>query len=136
MGRGVADPAEVAMVLVVDDDILIVEVLRKWLEKEGFDVGVCHDGQAAYEALRASRCDCMLLDVHMPLIGGVELLLLMQAEGIQVPTIVMAGSGDYDEEEMKQFQNVVAYLPKPFEMQHMIDTVRGVTGTRIPVTEQ
>lgn len=122
------------MVLVVDDDLLIVEVLRKWLEQEGFDVAVCHDGQAAYEVLKASPCDCMLLDIHMPLLNGVELMLLMQAEDIHVPTIVMAGRGDFDENEMKQFENVVAYLRKPFEMRDMIDTVRSASSGNATVT--
>jgi FixJ family two-component response regulator len=52
----------------------------------------------------------------------------MQAEDIRVPTVVMAGRGDFDENEMKQFENVVAYLRKPFEMRDMIDAVKSASA--------
>ena len=114
------------MILVVDDDMVISEVLRKWLEGEGFDVTTCSDGQQAYDKLKEDGVECMILDINMPLINGVELLLLMQAEGIDVPTVVMAGFDDFDEKEMKQFGNVVRFFPKPFEMEEMVRTVKSV----------
>lgn len=111
------------MVLVVDDDVLVVEVVRKWLEREGYRVETCQNGQEAFGKLRAADCQCMLLDIRMPLINGVELLLLMQSEGIRVPTIVIAGFKDFDEKEMKSFANVVAFLPKPMDMKRLMETV-------------
>lgn len=112
------------MILIVDDDVLILEVVRKWLERSGFDVESCSDGQKAYEKLQSANCQAMLLDINMPVVNGVELLLLMQTDGIEVPTVVMAGFSDFDEKEMKQFGNVVAYLQKPFEMEKMVGLVR------------
>ena len=55
---------------------------------------------------------------------GKTVLLRHWAEGIDVPTIVMAGSGDYEETELKQFSNVVAFMPKPFELKHMVASVK------------
>lgn len=115
------------MVLIVDDDVMIVEVLRRWLEREGYTVDVCPNGQEAFAKLRAGRTyDCMLLDVNMPVISGVELLLLMQSEGMEVPTIVMAGFGDFEEKEMKEFGSVVRFMAKPFAMQDMVAAVRQI----------
>jgi DNA-binding response OmpR family regulator len=113
------------MILVVDDDQRIIEALRESLTREGYTVKTAHDGLEAFGHLRAPECKCMLLDINMPRINGVELLLLMQSEGIKVPTIVMAGFEDFDEKEMKQFSNVVKYLHKPFEMKDMLKAIRA-----------
>jgi DNA-binding response OmpR family regulator len=112
------------MVLVVDDDKNIVDVLRAALKGEGYTVQTASDGVEAYEHLKAPDCRCLLLDMNMPRINGAELLMLMQTEGISVPTIVMAGFDDFEERELKQFGNVSKYLHKPFEMEDMLEAVR------------
>ena len=112
------------MILVVDDNQALVDVLRVILTKEGYRVETAGNGVEAFAHLRSPDCKCMLLDVNMPKINGAELLLLMQAEGIHVPTIVMAGFEDFDAREMKQFGNVVALMRKPFEVGDMLDAIR------------
>jgi DNA-binding NtrC family response regulator len=111
------------MILVVDDEPDMRKVLSRSLVHHGYRVETASDGAEAYELLKSPDCKCMLLDINMPRINGVELLLLMQAEDIHVPTIVMAGFDDYDEEEMKQFANVVTLLPKPFQLDDALDAI-------------
>lgn len=111
------------MVLVVDDNPDIVKALRTILERTGYRVETAADGVAAYEKLKMPDCKCMLLDVNMPKINGIELLLLMQAEDIEVPVILMAGFKDFDDEEMKQFPNVRAFLAKPFSLGDMLNAI-------------
>jgi DNA-binding response OmpR family regulator len=113
------------MILVVDDDPGIVELLRTALADEGYRVETAHDGAEAYTRVKSPDCKCMLLDVHMPHLNGIELLLLMQAESIHVPTILMAGFKDFDEKEMKQFENVVRFVPKPFKLDHVLRVIRA-----------
>jgi DNA-binding NtrC family response regulator len=112
------------MILVVDDDQTIVETLRSMLEREDYAVMTAADGFEAHELLREHECKCMILDVIMPKLNGIELLLLMQAEEIIVPTIVMAGFEDFEDQEMHQFSNVVAFYPKPFRLEDILETVR------------
>ena len=112
------------MILVVDDEKAITSALKTVLTSEGFEVCTAAHGGEAYDILKKNDCDCVLLDVNMPEINGIELLILLQAEGIHVPTIVMATFGDFSEMEMKQFESVVAYLPKPFEMSQMVEKIR------------
>jgi len=115
---------EQTMILVVDDDKEIVEVLRQALKKEGYTVETASNGVQAYERVKSPDCKCMLLDINMPKINGVELLVLMQAEGIKVPTIVMASFSDFDEKEMKQFSSVVKFFSKPFKLDNVIKVIR------------
>jgi DNA-binding NtrC family response regulator len=115
-------------VLVVDDDKLIVDALRALLEGEGYPVKTAANGTEAYNLIKTQPAGCMLLDVNMPHISGVELLLLMQTEDIRIPTILMAGFRDFSEHEMKNFTNVVKFLPKPFALDDMLDAVRAHTA--------
>jgi DNA-binding NtrC family response regulator len=112
------------MILVVDDNKDLARMLQLALEQEGYRVETAADGALAYSHVKAPDCKAMLLDVHMPHINGVELLLLMQAEGIHVPTILMAGFDDFDEKEMKQFANVVKFMKKPFAVDEMVHAIR------------
>jgi len=112
------------MVLVVDDDKVIAEALRALLAQEGYTVKAVHNGGEAYAYARSPDCRCMLLDINMPHINGIELLLLLQSEGVKLPTIVMAGTGDFSGTEMKQFANVRKFLHKPFNMDEMLKTVK------------
>jgi len=115
------------MILVVDDDQRIVKLLRHVLELKGYTVETAANGGEAYGLVKSPDCKCMVLDINMPAINGIELLLLMQTEGISVPTIVMAGFDGYNEDEMKEFANVVRFLPKPFEMDDLLDAVEEHT---------
>jgi DNA-binding NtrC family response regulator len=115
---------EVRMILVVDDDASIANLLKTALEVEGYRVVTAADGVQAYQAVKSPQCRCMVLDVLMPRINGIELLMLIQAENIQVPTIVMAGFGDFQEVELKEFSNVVKFLHKPFDLDVLLQAVR------------
>ena len=112
------------MILVVDDDPGIVSLLGHALGRHGYRVETACDGADAYKHLRSPDCKCILLDINMPRISGVELLLLMQAEGIHIPTIMMAGLSDFDEAEMKQFENVVALIQKPFDLNVVLKVIK------------
>jgi len=112
------------MILVVDDEPDLRKVLSRTLTHHGYRVETARDGAEAFEFLKAPDCKCMLLDINMPRINGVELLLLMQAEDIHIPTIVMAGFDDYGEEEMKQFTNVATLLHKPFQLDAVLEAIK------------
>jgi DNA-binding NtrC family response regulator len=112
------------MILVVDDDKVLTQLMRTLLENAGYEVRVANDGETAYQQLKDPKCKAMLLDIRMPGISGAELLMLMAADGIKVPVIVMAGFPDFDEEEMKQFPNVKRLFHKPLYPEEVLAAVR------------
>lgn len=114
------------MILVVDDDKVLTQLLRRLLEGAGYQVEVANSGEEAYTLMQKENCKCMLLDIRMPGINGAELLMLMTADKIKIPVIVMAGFPDYDEEEMKQFPNVKRLFHKPLYPEEMLDAVREI----------
>jgi DNA-binding response OmpR family regulator len=118
------------MILVVDDDHTIVQLLRDLLEKEKYEVRTAHDGAAAYGQVKDAKCKGVILDMMMPKINGAELLMLMAAERVTVPVIVIAGSPDFDQEEMKQFPNVKKLIHKPFYPEDVVAAVRQHFGKK------
>lgn len=118
------------MILVADDDKVLTRLLRKLLEDSGFQVEIANDGKEAYTHLRNPLCKCLLLDMRMPGVNGAELLMLMTAEGIKTPVIVMAAFPDFEEEELKQFPNVKRLFQKPFYPEEMLDAIHSIVGVR------
>lgn len=112
------------MILVVDDDKALTKMLHDVLTEEGYEVRTANSGETAYDHIRDPKCKCVLLDMRMPGINGAELLMLMAADKIKLPVIVMAGFPDFDEAELKQFPNVRRLFQKPFYPEDMLDAVR------------
>ena len=112
------------MILVVDDDKVLTKLLRQLLEEAGYKVNVANNGEEAYAHLRDDSCRGMLLDMRMPGINGAELLMLMTAENIDIPVIVMAAFPDFEEDELKQFPNVKRLFHKPFYPEEMLAAVK------------
>jgi DNA-binding NtrC family response regulator len=112
------------MILVVDDDKVLTQLLKTLLEEAGYEVRTAFNGEEAYQHLRDPKCKGMLLDIRMPGVNGAELLMLMAAEGIAVPVIVMAGFPDFDEDELKQFPNVKKLFHKPLYPEDVLAAVR------------
>ena len=79
---------------IVDDDDAVRDSMRALLESLGFEV---HDYASAKDFLAHRGADsnsCLLLDLHMPVMSGIDLLEHMQARGPKLPTIVITGRSD------------------------------------------
>ena len=116
------------MILVVDDDPHVSHFLADALAGDGYDVVRAGDGVEAYEHVRRADCRLMLLDIQMPRINGIELLLAMTHDGIKVPTIVMTGLQEVEENVVKQFPGVVSFLRKPFTFTELEEQVWRMLG--------
>lgn len=114
------------MILVVDDDKVLTQLLKRLLEDSGYSVLVANNGEEAYHEMKGPGCECVLLDIRMPGISGAELLMLMAAERVSVPVIVLSGFPDYDEKEMKEFANVKRFYHKPLYPEEILQAVREV----------
>lgn len=112
------------MILIVDDDHAITKILSEVLTKAGYAVRQAANGEEAYAVLKEASCKGVLLDMLMPGINGAGLLMLMAAEGIRLPVVVMAGSPDFTADELADFPNVVAVVKKPFYPEQIVELVR------------
>jgi DNA-binding response OmpR family regulator len=112
------------MILVVDDSGALVESIAGNLERLGYSVESAMNGVDAFRHLRDPRCKLMLLSMNLPRLNGAELLILMGAEDIEVPVIVMASQDDLSADEMADFPDVVDFIRKPFPMDELVEKVQ------------
>ena len=109
--------------LIVDDEIHAREELEALLKETGeFQVvGKCANGLEAIQAVKLHRPDVLFLDIQMPVIGGFEVLSMIEDE--LMPTVVFVTA--YDEYALKAFdENALDYLLKPVERTRLARTVQ------------
>lgn len=113
-------------VLVVEDDEFISSIYEKKLIVEGYDVRLAKDGEEALKMMREARPDVVLLDLLMPVKGGVETLVEMRADERLKDIRVAVLSNLSDDEEMDRTKElgVVEYLVKAnLSVQELADKV-------------
>ncbi len=120
-----AASARSPLVLVVDDEPPIVELVRGYLEREGFEVLSAPDGPAGLELARTSSPDVLVLDVMLPGLDGVEVcrqlrifsdayVLMLTARGEEIDRVVGLSVGADD------------YLVKPFSPRELVARVKAL----------
>lgn len=110
------------LVYIVDDDEAVRDSIRLLLESSGF---AAHDFASADLFLKSETADmgCLLLDLHMPGISGLELLRLLRSRGTRRPVIVVSGRRDPVQDAEVWAAGASALLSKPFDDQQLLDVV-------------
>lgn len=81
-------------ILVAEDDPASVELLQAYLESKGYTVGAAPDGNRALEMAASGDFDLLILDVHMPLYGGQEVLQMLRKRLLAHPIKIIALTAD------------------------------------------
>jgi DNA-binding response OmpR family regulator len=112
-------------VLVVDDDPVIVELLRVNFEIEGFEVVSAADGWQGLDRVRADRPDVVLSDIMMPHMDGLEFVTRLKAdrETQSVPVILLSAKAQNVEVQLGMDAGADDYVTKPFDPLELIDRV-------------
>jgi FixJ family two-component response regulator len=119
-----------ATVIVVDDDTSIRRALRRQLQILGFSV---LDFQSAEEFLASefpTGDACLLLDVYMPGMSGIELCRSLAGSGRHLPTVLISGRDDDQTRQMMRKANPVASLLKPFDEKKLLSAIRKALRKR------
>ena len=117
-------------VLIADDEQNIVISVEFLMRREGFEVSVAHDGEAALERIRADKPDLVLLDVMMPKKSGFEVCEALRADPAQAGLrIVMLTAKGRDTEVAKGLAiGADAYVTKPFSTKDLVAQVKTMLG--------
>jgi FixJ family two-component response regulator len=108
---------------VVDDDPSVLKALGRLLRASGFEVATFTSGAEFLESLKTQVPDCLVLDVHMPSLGGLDVQAALLARGFHVPVIFITAYDDKGMRERALEQGAVAFLRKPLTEQMLLAAI-------------
>ena len=118
-------------VLVVEDDTDIAGVLRRSLDKEGYDVRVAGDGEAALDQAGVFSPDAVVLDLGLPKLDGVEVCRRLRTDG-DVPILILTARDALEARVEGLDAGADDYLVKPFEREELLARMRALLRRRPP----
>ncbi len=117
--------------LVVEDDTDIAGVLRRSLDKEGYDVRVARDGESALDEAGVFEPDAVVLDLGLPRLDGVEVCRRLRDDG-DVPILILTARDALDARVEGLDSGADDYLVKPFERDELLARLRALLRRRPP----
>lgn len=117
--------AETSPILVVDDDAKIVQLVRTYLEREGFAVITATDGPAALVAFRDRRPRLVVLDVMLPTLDGVAITRIVREES-DVPILMLSARGATADRVLGINEGADDYMAKPFSPAELVSRVKAI----------
>jgi len=118
-------------VLVVEDDTDIAGVLRRSLDKEGYDVRVAPDGETAIDEAGVFEPDAVVLDLGLPRLDGVEVCRRLRDDG-DVPILILTARDALEARVEGLDSGADDYLVKPFERDELLARLRALLRRRPP----
>jgi len=107
-------------VLVVDDDRRMVKTVCDILKVKGYETLEAYTGEEAVEMVRAGGPDCVLMDIKMPGIGGVEALSMIKGLSPELPVVLMSAYATEEMVEEARRQGAYSVLTKPIDVQMVL----------------
>ncbi|MCA9426277.1 MAG: response regulator [Candidatus Omnitrophica bacterium] len=122
----VAGPEERMEILVVDDDELTQDAMKRVLEREGYRATTVEGGKKALQTLENFTPNLVLLDMHMPEMNGPRTLKEIKKYWPHLPVVIMTSNPRSELVEEALSLSPVTLLAKPCKRQQLLDTVRGI----------
>ena len=112
-------------ILVVEDDRNISDLIRMYLDKEGFEVRIAYDGGKAVEEFEKQKPDLVLLDIMLPVLDGWGVCAKIR-EKAKTPIIMLTAKGDVGDRITGLEMGADDYIVKPFEMKELMARINAV----------
>ncbi|TPI25030.1 response regulator transcription factor [Mesorhizobium sp. B3-2-1] len=125
---GIADSP---VVILIDDDAAVRDALEELLNSVGIDTISFSSGQEVLDATLPDRPGCLVLDVRMPGLSGLDLQHLLATKGIRTPIVFLTGHGDIAMSVKAIKAGAVDFLTKPVRDQTFLDAVSTAIATDV-----
>jgi DNA-binding response OmpR family regulator len=112
-------------ILMVDDDVEFVQMMREYLEPEGFAVESAHDYDSGLQAARQQKHSLVVLDVMLPGGSGFDLLRALRKES-KIPVLLLTGRGEAIDRIVGLEIGADDYLPKPADPRELTARIRAI----------
>ena len=118
------------VIAVVDDDALFLQSVGRVLRLSGYRAALFSSGQEFLTALPSVSPKCVVLDVHMPAMGGLELQDRLRAEGSHVPIIFVTAYDTAQTRERAGQPDSYGVLLKPFRLEELLSAIRAALASQ------
>ena len=122
-----------AKILVVDDDLRLRELLKRYLSENGYAVHAVPDGEAMNRSRTRERYDLLVLDLMMPGEDGLTICRRLRGAGDAVPIIMLTAKGDEIDRIVGLEMGADDYLPKPFNPRELLARIQAVLRRQAPL---
>lgn len=122
-------------ILVIDDERAIRKVLNEILTFEGFVVEEAQDGAEGVKKIKEGNYDCILCDIKMPKMDGLEVLQIAKQEKPDTPFIVISGHGNIETAVEAVKKGAYDYISKPPDLNRLLITIRNAMDKKVLVAE-
>ncbi len=112
--------------LLVEDDLMVGEAVRKGLRQDGFAVDWVQDGAAALSALAQEDYQLLLLDLGLPKKNGLEVLKSLRAGGNRIPVLILTARDAVSDRVAGLDGGADDYLVKPFDLEELAARIRAL----------
>lgn len=120
------------LVAIVDDEEPVRKALRRLLLAAGIDVETFASGYEFLESIHTHRPDCVILDVRLPGLTGLDIQENLAHMGIRLPTVMVTGHDQAGAAERALAAGASAYLEKPLDEQRLLDAVDSAVREAAP----
>ena len=114
-------------VLIIEDEHKIANAVKRGLEHESYAVDIVYDGIEGYDMAAVEKYDCIILDLMLPGMDGIEICKKLRGKNIQTPILMLTAKSQL-EDKVSGFNNGADdYLIKPFALAELLARVKALT---------
>ncbi len=122
--------SDAGTICVVDDDIAVRDALRILLRMSGYRVEVFDSAHRFLKSGGCASCVCLIADIRMPDMDGLELQQVLAKRGAGIPVIIMTGHGDIPLAVRAMKAGAIDFLEKPFEEAALLSSIKAALASR------
>jgi len=111
-------------ILLIEDEANVINVLKRGLEEEGYDISVAMDGKSGYEMAEKHRFDLMIVDIMLPGMNGIEISRKLRQQKIATPILMLTALGSTENIVTGLDSGADDYLVKPFNFAELLARIR------------
>ncbi|PIR43194.1 DNA-binding response regulator [candidate division WWE3 bacterium CG10_big_fil_rev_8_21_14_0_10_32_10] len=113
-------------ILVVEDEHKIATSLKKGLEQENFAVDIAFDGEVGYDFAVSGEYDCIILDLMLPKMDGVEICKNLRKENINTPILMLTAKSELEDKIKGLNTGADDYITKPFAFEELLARIKAI----------
>ncbi len=114
-------------ILVVEDEIGLADAIGAILQKEKYTVDIANDGKAGLENALTDEYDCIILDIMLPKMNGLDVLTYLRVKDIETPVLLLTAKSEIDDKIRGLDCGADDYLTKPFSTGELLARIRAMT---------